>query len=205
MNLLTILSWFQNVLKWIVEIDKKIFLSINQQHTNPFFDWLMPILRNSNTWIPLYIIILVFASFKLKQKAIGWFLFAILTILFTDQISSHLIKPYIARPRPCSDIEFVTQVRLLLKHCSGGYSFTSSHACNHFGIALFFITTLSKYFYKWKYLFIIWAALICYAQVYVGVHYPFDVLCGGILGAIIGKIIGNWCNRKLLAPQKIEI
>lgn len=80
----------------------------------------------------------------------------------------------------------MSHVRLLLGHCSGGYSFTSSHATNHFGFAVYVSITLKPILKKWKYVFLIWAATISYAQVYVGVHYPLDILCGAILGTTIG-------------------
>ncbi len=197
MILLVIISWFSNLIQKIVECDQQIFLIINQKLINPVFDVVMPFMRNSTNWIPLYVLLIVFAFYKLKQKTFIWIFFAILTIVLTDQISSHVIKPWIARPRPCNDINFSSQVRLLLANCSSGFSFTSSHACNHFGIAIFIFITLFSYLKNWAYLFIIWAAIISYAQVYVGVHYPVDILFGGILGATIGYFVGKYCNTKI--------
>ena len=190
MQFLLNISWWQGFINWLITKDKQAFLFVNQNHVNPFFDWLMPLWRNDKTWIPLYISIIFFVWFKLKKQAYLWVLSAIITVAITDQVSSHIFKPLFARPRPCADIDFSPKVRLLLEHCSNGFSFLSSHACNHFGIALFIITTLSTYLKNWKYAFIIWALLVCYAQVYVGVHYPLDVLCGGLLGAFIGNITG---------------
>lgn len=154
-------------------------------------------MRESKNWVPLYILLLIFATIKLKKQVWIWILFVVLTIVLTDQISSHILKPFIARLRPCTDPIFSPQIRLLLDHCSGGFSFTSSHACNHFGIAVFIIISLGTYLNKWKYLFILWAATICFAQVYVGVHYPLDVLCGGLLGALIGKLTGSFYLNKI--------
>lgn len=204
MNNYLSISWFTSFINWLIQKDKALFLFFNKQHTNNFFDWLMPVLRESKTWIPLYILLLAFAALKLKKKVWIWILGAGATILLSDQISSHFFKPLFVRPRPCADVDFAPQVRLLLDHCSGGFSFTSSHACNHFGIAMFIITTLSSYLKKWKYVFLIWATAICYAQVYVGVHYPLDVLCGGILGAIIGKITGSFCSGKINKPETVN-
>ena len=198
MNILLNISWLNSFIEWLIAKDKAVFLFINQRHTNSFFDWLMPIMRESKTWIPLYILLIVFATIKLKKKVLLWILFAILTIALTDQISSHILKPFFARLRPCADPNFSPQIRLLLNHCSGGFSFTSSHACNHFGVAIFIITSLATYLNNWKYLFIIWAAIICFAQVYVGVHYPLDILCGGLLGALIGKFTGKFYLKKSL-------
>ena len=203
MILLNLISLFNKLIQKLVELDQQVFLIINHKLINPVFDVVMPFMRNSTNWIALYVLILIFVFYKLKQKAFIWLFFAILTIVLTDQISSHIIKPWIARPRPCADINFSAQVRLLLDHCSGGYSFTSSHACNHFGFTLFIFITLSSYLKKWKYLFLVWAATISYAQVYVGVHYPIDVFIGGILGATIGYFTGKYCTTKLFPKQII--
>jgi len=117
-------------------------------------------------------------------------------VVVADQTSSHLIKTFIQRPRPCADAFLQFHVRLLLDHCSGGYSFTSSHATNHFGFAVFVFITLKDVLKQWKWLFIFWAATVSYGQVYVGVHYPLDILCGGILGAMIGFIMGSIYNKR---------
>ena len=80
------------------------------------------------------------------------------------------------------------KVRLLLDHCSGGFSFTSSHAANHFGLAMFLFVSLTPLFKKYTWLFFIWAGIIAYAQVYVGVHYPLDVMAGAMIGLVVGKL-----------------
>jgi undecaprenyl-diphosphatase len=82
------------------------------------------------------------------------------------------------------------KVRLLLDHCSGGFSFTSSHAANHFGLAMFIFISLTPVFKKYTWLFFLWAGVIAYAQIYVGVHYPLDVLVGAMIGLVVGKLNG---------------
>lgn len=181
----------------LTALDQSCFVWFNQKATNPFFDAVMPLMRESTFWIPLYLFLIIFVFVNFGKKGWVWLLFAALTVLLTDQISSGLIKKWVQRPRPCFDPNFYSQVRMLLDHCSGGYSFTSSHATNHFGIATFLFTTLGSYFGNWKYLLFIWASLICYAQVYVGVHYPLDVIMGALLGYIIGTIVSK-------AYQKID-
>jgi membrane-associated phospholipid phosphatase len=86
---------------------------------------------------------------------------------------------------------------LLLSGCSGSYSFTSSHAANHFGIATFVSITMYSTFRKWIWLFYLWAFFISYAQVYVGVHYPLDVLVGGLIGVVAALVTANIFNRKV--------
>ena len=178
----------------MIKLDKQIFLFINQTLVNPVFDIVLPVCRNANTWIPLYILVLFIAIKKYKKQIWFWLLFAILTVFLTDQLSAHIIKPLVQRQRPYMDINFSSQVRLLLSNINRGYSFVSSHATNHFGIAIFFIATLPA-IKKYQYWFIGWAVVICFAQVYVGLHYPIDVICGAILGILIGKITARFFNK----------
>jgi undecaprenyl-diphosphatase len=188
-------AFFHKVLLWLEQWDTSLFLKVNTVWTNPFFDSISTWWREPNTWLPLYLFLAVFALINFKQKALPWILFAVLTLILTDQISSTLIKSWVARPRPCNDPFLMSRVRLLLDSCGGAYSFTSSHAVNHFGFAMFVFISLRPIFKKWGYLFFFWAATIAYAQVYVGVHYPLDVLCGSILGCAIGYITGTFFNK----------
>jgi undecaprenyl-diphosphatase len=176
-------------------IDQSLFVYINRVATHPILDTLMPFFRESTFWIPFYLFLIVFVFVNFGKKGWVWLLFAFITVLLTDQLSSSIIKNWVQRPRPCADPLFSDQVRLLLDHCSGGYSFTSSHATNHFGVATFLFVTLGRLFGNWKYLIFIWAALICYAQVYVGVHYPLDVIFGALLGFAIGHFV-YWVYQK---------
>lgn len=195
----------QNMFTQLDSIDKKIFLWINQQSTNSFFDAVLPFFRYDKNWIPLYIILILLAIKQEQRKVWLWILFAIATVLLTDQVSSHIIKPLVQRLRPCTDPLFRDKVRVLVNHCSNGYSFTSSHATNHFGIALFFLYSLKKSLQIWRFVLIAWAAIIAYAQVYVGVHYPFDVLCGSFLGIFLGtltsKIYLTIYNKKFVTTK----
>ena len=105
-------------------------------------------------------------------------------------MSSELVKKTVRRIRPCNDPELQEEVKLLVS-CGAGYSFTSSHATNHFAVAAFISMTLGL-LYRWIRLpLFLWAASIAFGQVYVGVHYPLDVIGGGILGVLIGFIIAR--------------
>jgi membrane-associated phospholipid phosphatase len=182
-------------LESVQSFDQSLFVLVNWIATHPWLDTLMPFFRESTFWIPFYLFLIVFVFVNFGKKGWVWLLFAFITVLLTDQLSSSIIKNWVQRPRPCSDPLFSDQVRLLLDHCSGGYSFTSSHATNHFGVATFLFITLGRYFGTWKYLLFIWASLICYAQVYVGVHYPLDVVFGALLGFTIGHFV-CWAYQK---------
>ena len=192
-----LLSFFQKLWILIDQWDTWLFLKINTQWTNGFLDTVFPWWREANAWVPLYLFFIVFAFLNYKQKAIPWILFVVITLTLTDQISSTLIKNWVGRPRPCSDEFLQSQVRLLLNNCSGGFSFPSSHATNHFGFAMFIFLTMKPILKKWGWLFFAWAASICYGQVYVGVHYPVDVFCGTILGCMIGYLTGSFYNKKI--------
>lgn len=181
-------------------LDQYLFIYINRIWTNTFLDSAFPIWRESITWVPLYLFLLVFALFNLKSKAWPWMLFLIITVVITDQLSSTYIKEWFSRPRPCRDPSFSNYVRLLMSRCPLSGSFTSSHAVNHFGSAVFLSLTLKPLIKKWRYLFYFWAVTICYGQVYVGVHYPLDVIGGGLLGTLIGYITASFFLKKFGYP-----
>lgn len=185
------------MLKTLQNWDRWLFTKINHDWTNSFLDYIMPLWREAITWVPLYIFLLVFIFINFGKKAWPWVAGLLVTVLLTDQISSHILKPYVNRMRPCHDIYLADNIRLLLRYCSDSRSFTSSHATNHFGLAFFIYFTMKPYFKKWGYLFFAWAATISYGQVYIGVHYPMDVICGALLGSTIGYSISVFFNKKI--------
>jgi undecaprenyl-diphosphatase len=184
-----------DLLTQLIAKDHALFSNINGKWTNPFFDGLMPWVRHSNNWIPLYVVLLSFLIYKWGKNSWKWLVLVGVNVTLTDQISSHLFKPFFHRLRPCADPELMQQTRLLLDHCSGGFSFTSSHAANHFGIAVFLVVTLQPLLKNYRYLFLIWAAIIAYAQVYVGVHFPLDIFVGAIIGIIVGYFNGKLFHK----------
>ena len=175
--------------------DKWLFLKLNSQWTNPVFDTVLPFFRNSVFWAPLYLFIAVFMAVNFGKKGMWWSVAFICTVALTDLIGARVFKEIFQRTRPCQDPELIPQVRLLLKQCSSSYSFVSNHAANHFGISTFAFLTFKGVFKKWMYLAFLWAALVAYAQVYVGVHYPGDALGGAMLGLLIGSITA-WVFHK---------
>lgn len=184
------------MLQKIIDLDRYLFLKINQESKNSFFDTVMPFLREAKFWAPLYIFLWLFVLINFGKKAVWWGITAIATITITDTISSKIIKPLIARPRPCLDPEFAVNVRLLANYCGSNGSFTSSHAANHFGLAMFLFITMRHIAPKSIYLFFIWAFFICYSQIYTGVHYPTDVTGGAVLGILTGLVTGTFFNRR---------
>jgi undecaprenyl-diphosphatase len=181
------------------QADQGLFGLINGQWTNSFFDSWMPWMRTSNNWYPFYLALIGFVFYRFGWKAWKWLVSVAITVGLSDQISSFFFKPLFHRLRPCADPAMLTQVKLLLKACPTNFSFTSSHATNHFSLAIFVFMTLQPLFKKYSYLFFVWAGIICYAQVYVGVHYPLDVLAGALLGLMIGyagaRVYLKWMSR----------
>ena len=179
----------------VLEADRYIFGLINNKWNNSFFDSLMPLLRNANFWLPLYLFLLIFALMNIRKS--GWFiLLTLCTAALTDVLSSHIIKNHIFRLRPCHDNNLIGTIRILVSYCPQSSSFTSSHAANHFGLATFASITLYPYAGKWIFLTFMWAFLIIYAQVYVGVHYPIDVLGGALVGVMAGLLTSTIYQRK---------
>lgn len=180
----------------LLHLDQQFFFFINGQLRNPLFDYIMPYVRDKNFWIPLYILLVIYFVWRFRKLSWIPMVMAAITILITDQLSSTVIKPWIQRLRPCNDPLISSQVHLLV-NCGSGFSFVSSHAANHFGIACFLIVLLSHRF-KWiAPVAIFWAALVSFAQIYVGLHYPVDIICGAALGIVTGTITGRICKTIL--------
>lgn len=184
------------ILKQLIAQDKKIWYSINVSGQNELFNTLAPIIRNPNTWIPLYVFLAIFIPYKFGKKGFYWCLAFLITFALSDYTSASIIKPLVQRIRPCNDVELKNTVHLLID-CGVGYSFPSAHAANHFALAFFMLISLHKH-YRWLWIAaILWAVSVAYAQVYVGVHFPLDVICGAILGSIIGITSGLFFKRKI--------
>ena len=175
------------MIEYLKYIDQQLFFIINRGFANSFFDFLLPLMRSKYFWSPLYIFLI---SYLLKtnntRKGLFTILFLLITFALTDFISAGIIKESVQRLRPCNDPEIMGFVRNIVG-CGSGYSFVSSHATNHFGIAIF----LGLYFREKPWVGIVfkfWAAIIAFSQVYVGVHYPLDVIFGSILGIGIAHL-----------------
>ena len=126
---------------------------------------------------------------KHKKKAIYIIVFIGLLILLGDQISVQLFKNVFERLRPCYNPEITGIVHTINNHCGGKFGFLSSHATNSFALAVF-IGLLLRHHYRFIFVaMLFWAALVSYSRIYVGVHYPADILCGAILGSIIAIFV----------------
>lgn len=145
-------------------------------------------------WIPLYGVLLFLLYRVLPLRSFLWALgYLILLVLATDQISVHLFKFTLERPRPCHEPWLQHLLHLYEGHCGGPYGFVSSHAANVFGFATFLGIVFRR---NWAaFLLILWAALIGYSRIYLGVHYPLDVLGGLVLGVALGSLAASLFMR----------
>jgi membrane-associated phospholipid phosphatase len=184
-------SFWEKLEKW----DHWLFSKVNSEWTNGLFDLILPYLRDSVLWVPLYLFVLVFMMVNFGKKGLWWCVAFIIAVSAADLIGTRIFKYGFERTRPCNELGM--QVRLLIRNCPGGYSFVSNHAANHFALATFAAITIGGLARKWMYLFYLWAAAIAYAQVYVGVHFPSDILGGALLGTITAYLSTRAFRRKM--------
>lgn len=192
-------SFWQKLLEW----DSRLFLWLNHQLANPVFDALLPFFRDSVFWMPLYLFILTFVFLNFGHRGWWWIIAFLVTVAIADLTGTYLFKETIQRLRPCNEPALAGQVRLVIKACPGGYSFLSNHAANHFGMATFLVFSFGRTFKPWLYVFYLWAVLISFAQIYVGAHYPLDILGGAMLGIIAGYITALVYRQQLGQPEPV--
>jgi undecaprenyl-diphosphatase len=183
----------------LISYDQQFFLFLNGMHS-PAFDFFMYWLSEKFVWVPLYAWILYYMWREHRSRLWLVILSIVLLVTLTDQLSVQIFKNVFHRLRPCHNPELEGLVRILNGHCGGKYGFISSHACNTAGIAVFAGLALRKRFRWFWPAMIVWAMLISYSRIYLGVHYPADVVVGSFVGGIIGFLVYslfNFVNRKL--------
>jgi undecaprenyl-diphosphatase len=164
-------------------LDQQLFLYLNSFHS-PFWDNVMHTISGKIIWIPLYLAILIYLGIKYKRKFIIILLFIILAATLADQVSVQLFKNLFQRLRPCHEPLLDGLVHQFNGECGGSYGFISSHATNSFNVAVLSLLFIRKRWFSVS--IVIWALVIGYSRIYLGVHYPGDVICGSIVGALIG-------------------
>lgn len=177
------------MIEFLIEIDKNITLAINSWNS-PFFDFIMHAASNGLTWIPVFATLLfLYYKNSTKKEILYILLFTGILIALTDQISFQLFKEVFHRLRPCHEPDLIGKIRTLNGECGGDYGFISSHTTNYFGLAVFNIFLLSGKYRILIPLLLVWASIIAYSRIYLGVHYFGDVLCGIIVGSLLGYLV----------------
>lgn len=188
-------SW-QQFLQLLEQTDRRVFQLINRQLSWSGFDGLFPLWRTPEFWTPLYLFLLLFMVRNFGKKAGWWIAYFVMTVSLMDTIGNKLIKQTVQRLRPCNDPDMMELLVLRVPNCGTGYSFISNHAANHFAMAMFAFLTIGSLVGNWRWLFFLWAFSIGWAQIYVGVHYPSDVLAGALTGILLGGVIGYAFNKR---------
>lgn len=174
-----------SIIDKIVSWDQELFLFLNSFHTasiDPVMLWV----SEKYTWIPFYAVILAFIIWHYKVRSIVVLIGVALVILFADQLTSGFMKPFFERPRPCHE-PVLEGLVYLAKGCGGKFGFASSHAANTFGVAMFLWMLFKTY--RWAFLIFVWATVVSYSRIYLGVHYPLDIIVGGLLGMLIAWLV----------------
>lgn len=163
--------------------DEQLFLYLNSHHQD-FLDPLIAMLSGKLIWLPLYALFLYLIIRQYKKSSI-WILAGVgLAILMADQVASGLMKPFFERLRPCHDPRFEGLV-YNYDGCGGMYGFVSSHASNTFALAIYLTLAFHNRIKGFGWLFL-WAAIVSYTRVYLGVHFPLDILVGALVGVLFG-------------------
>ena len=168
---------------FIYSIDLTVFYFFNHTLSSGFLDKFFSMITNVNNWYIAYVILLGISFFKGGRKGKIAVLGVIMLIIVTDQTGAHLIKELVRRIRPCNALSDA----LTPLGCTGSYSFPSNHALNNFAAATFYY----RLFPKLKWVLFITASLVAISRVYMGLHYPSDILGGAILGFIFGYLFAE--------------
>lgn len=179
-------------------LDRELLLAINHAHT-PALDSLMVLASNRTAWFPAYGLLLAWLIYLFRRHA--WVLLPLLlaAVALADSITSRLFKPFFARPRPCHDARLLGQLHLP-DGCGGQFGFLSSHAANSVALAIFLALVLpAGRFRALKWGVAAWALLLSYSRIYLGAHYPTDIVGGAVVGAglawLAAKLFHSWRPR----------
>lgn len=183
---------------YLLELDKIFTLAINSCHSS-FFDNFFYIYTQTWTWIPAIVVLLVWMWRKWGVRSLYVVAGIALCILLVDQISSSLLKPWVARLRPTHNPEIADLIHTVNGYRGGRYGFVSSHAANAATFVTFTALVFRNRFYT--ILLTLWAFLTAYSRVYLGVHYVGDVLCGALVGVLVG--VGVYVVFRLKWPKKL--
>ena len=174
------------MLEAIKDLDREIFLFLNGIN-HPFIDYLMYYITDTEFWFPFYLALLGFLIIKFRGDSIPMIMAILLAVGINDLITSGFMKPFFERLRPCHDPTLTGLVHLI-DNCGLPFGFASGHASNSFGIATIFWLIMKDHQVRIGWLFI-WAAVVAYSRIYVGVHFPADVIVGSGIGIFVSTLV----------------
>ncbi len=186
----------------IKSIDQHLFLFLNGLHS-PFFDQVMYWGTNSTTWLPLYLMLLYLVIRRYRWQTFWILVFAVLMILVSDQLCN-FVKELVARPRPTHEPGFAG-LHTVNGYLGGQFGFYSAHASSNFAIAVYTIILLGSPFPGFPLLMVGWALFMSYTRIYLGVHYPVDIVAGWIAGGLIGWGFGQLCGWFVRKPEELPL
>lgn len=172
----------------LLEWDTELFLYLNNLGVESW-DAFWLYMSEAEVWFPIYalFVALIFRKLKLRKGLIA-VLMIILTVLLTDQGATWLFKEQFDRLRPCHVEELIDRIRLVKGRCGGQFGFLSAHASNSFGWSVF-VGLLFRNRFRWMLpVLMVWAMFVAYSRVYLGVHYPLDILAGAVYGVLCGYL-----------------
>jgi len=181
------------MIEYLDNLDRAATLFLNGFHT-PWFDNLLFNYSKMWVWVPFYILYIVHLAIKSGRKNLWWLLAIVLTIFISDQISSGILKPLVERFRPSHDPEMKDLIHIVNGYRGGRFGFTSSHASNSVAAATLLMLIIRSR--RQTIMLIVWAAIMGYSRIYLGVHYLGDVLCGSMIGVFAG-----WVSYSLLSSR----
>jgi undecaprenyl-diphosphatase len=173
------------MIEQLLQYDTELFLFLNGLGSETWDAFWMAYTTKFN-WIPFYALLLYLLYKNINKKGLILIVIVVtLMITFTDQITN-LFKDGFERLRPCQEADLMDTMRLVKEYCGGRFGFFSGHASNSMAVAVFVGLILKKRYNYLIFMLLFWAALMAYSRVYIGVHYPLDIFCGMIFGALAG-------------------
>jgi undecaprenyl-diphosphatase len=186
----------------LIDLDESLFIWLNSQNS-PFWDKVMWFFSGTMEWIPLYMVITGMIIYRFKWKSLPVIVATVLAIFLADQIAVRAFKEVFERLRPSHNPEFQGMVHILNGYRGGPYGFVSNHAANTFALATFLSLLFRNRYFTGGIL--LWASLVSYSRIYLGVHYPADIIGGAILGAGIGSMVYFFLSKMKTSRAKFKL